>query len=399
MNRLLYVKLSTLFFLQMFIWGSWYVTAGTYLLQTAGFSGREVGLVYTTTALAATLSPFLLGILADQLFASERLLAVLHGSGGLLMLGISFIDEFAFFFPILVIYALLYMPTFALTSALCFHNLDLGARDFPRVRVWGTIGWIIAGLLISFYDLEPTAVPLRISAVSSMLTAAYCLTLPHTPPQPKMGKRSLKDFMGPEVLRLLRRPSFAVLMVSLVLISIPSGFYYSFTNSFLTEIGVDDAAGKMSVGQMSEVILMLFMPFFFARLGFKWVIAIGLFAWGARYALFAFGNADELVWMLWIGILLHGVAFNFTALSGQIYIDKKAPKNARSTAQGFMSMATLGVGALIGAYIAGEVVEYYTLENKRHLWRMIWMVPAVVGLVVTLGFVLLFREREKETME
>lgn len=180
-----------------------------------------------------------------------------------------------------------------------------------------------------------------------------------------------------------------------MLISIPSGFYYSFTNSFLTEIGVDDAAGKMSVGQMSEVILMLFMPFFFARLGFKWVIAIGLFAWGVRYALFAFGDADEGLWMLWVGILLHGVAFNFTALSGQIYIDKKAPKSARSTAQGFMSMATLGLGALIGAYVAGEVVEHFTLEDKRHLWGMIWMVPATIGLVVTLGFVILFREREK----
>jgi len=396
MNRILYIQLSTLFFLQMFIWGSWYVTTGTFLLQTAGFSGREVGLVYTTTALAATLSPFLLGILADQLFSTERLLALLHGSGGLLMLGISFIDEFAVFFPVLVLYALLYMPTFALTSALCFHNLRDGAREFPKVRVWGTIGWIIAGLAISFFDLEPTPVPMRISAITSFLTAAYCLTLPHTPPQPKVGKRSLKDFLGPDVLRLLKRPSFAVLIISLILISIPSGFYYTFTNSFLTEIGVENPAGKMTVGQMSEVVLMLFMPFFFSRLGFKWVIAVGLFAWGARYALFAWGDAGPLVWMLWLGILLHGVAFNFTALTGQIYIDQIVPKHVRSTAQGFMSMATLGFGALLGAYIAGEVVEHFTVAQQQHLWRSIWMVPATIGLVVTVGFILFFKEKTED---
>jgi len=392
MNRTLYLKLSTLFFLQMFIWGSWYVTTGTYLLQTAGFSGREVGLIYTTTALAATLAPFLLGVVADRFIATERLLSLLHGAGGLLMIAISFFDSFALFFPVLILYSLLYMPTFALTSALCFHNLQHGARDFPRVRVWGTVGWIVAGLAISFFDLEPTAVPMRVSAATSLLTSVFCFTLPHTPPQPRVGKRSLKDFLGPEVLALLRRPSFAVLIVSLVLISIPSGFYYSFTNSFLTEVGVANPAGKMTAGQMSEVVLMLFMPLFFSRLGFKWVIAVGLFAWGARYALFAWGDAGPGAWMLWLGILLHGVAFNFTALSGQIYIDQIAPRHVRSTAQGFMSMATLGFGALLGAYIAGEVVEHFTVSQQEHLWRSIWMVPAAIGLVVTVGFVLLFRE-------
>jgi nucleoside transporter len=288
------------------------------------------------------------------------------------------------------------MPTFALASALSFHHLEDGPRDFPRVRVWGTLAWILAGLLISYLDLEPTATPLRISAGTSLLTALYCLLLPHTPPKPRLGQRSLRDFIGPEVRGLLRRPSFAVLLACLTLISIPSGFYYSFTNPFLSEIGMPNPAAKMSIGQMSEVLLMLIMPFFFRRLGFKWVITIGLAAWGVRYALFALGNADELAWMLWVGLLLHGVAFNFTALTGQIYVDRIAPPQVRNTAQGLMSMVTLGLGALIGAYLAGEVVDHFTLADGRHLWRAIWLVPALVGLLTTLIFAAFFRDREGE---
>lgn len=398
MDRTRYFQLSTLFFLHFFIWGSWYVTTGTYLLHTAGFNGREVGLVYGATAIAATVTPFLLGVLADRLFATEKLLAMLHASSGVLMFGISYLDRFAFFYPALTLYALLYMPTFALTSGLTFHHSAIGARDFPRVRLWGTMGWIIAGLIISFFALETTAIPMRISAASSFLQAAFCLTLPHTPPQKKTG-RTLREFLGPEVTALLRRPSFVVLMVSLVLISIPSGFYYTFTNSFLTEADVPAPAATMSAGQISEVFLMLLMPFFFRRLGFKWVIAIGLFTWGLRYLLFAIGNSTDLIWMLYTGILLHGVAFNFTGLTGQIYIDREVPPHVRNTAQGFMSLLTLGLGALIGSYIAGEVVGAYTLEDGQHLWRRIWLVPAVVGGVVTIGFLVLFNPKNGRTEE
>ncbi len=386
-------KLSLLFFLQFFIWGSWYVTTSTYLLGTAGFSGMEVGLVYTTTAFAATVSPFLLGVLADRLFATERLLAMLHGTGGMLMLGISFVQDFTLFFPLLILYGLLYMPTFALASALSFHHLSDGARDFPRVRVWGTLAWVLAGLLISYLDLETEATPMRISAATSLLTCLYCFFLPHTPPKPQLGRRSLREFLDPELRALLRRPSFSLLLVCLTLISIPSGFYYSFTNPFLTESGMANPAASMSVGQMSEVLLMLIMPFFFVRLGFKWVITIGLAAWGVRYALFAFGNAEELVWMLWTGLLLHGVSFNFTALTGQIYIDRVASPHVRNTAQGLMSMVTLGLGALIGAFLAGEVVDHFTLPGGQHAWQSIWLVPAGVGLFTTLIFALFFRDR------
>ncbi len=397
MDRTRYIQLSILFFLHFFIWGSWYVTTGTYLLQTVGFSGREVGLIYGATAIAATVTPFLLGLLADRLFATEKLLALLHAGGGVLMFGISYLDRFAFFYPALILYAMLYMPTFALTSGLTFHYAADGARDYPRVRLWGTLGWIIAGVLIGILALETTAIPMRISAAASMVQAVFCISLPHTPPQKKSG-RSLREFLGPEVSALLRRPSFVVLMISLVLISIPSGFYYSFTNSFLTEMGVPAPAATMSAGQISETFLMLLMPFFFRRLGFKWVIAIGLFTWGFRYLLFALGNSSDLIWMLYTGILLHGVAFNFTALTGQIYIDREVPVHVRNTAQGFMSLLTLGLGALIGSYIAGEVVGAFTLEDGQHLWPQIWLVPAAVGGMVTVGFLALFKPKNRNTL-
>jgi len=393
MNRILYFKLSTLFFLQFFIWGSWYVTMGTYLLETLQFDGREVGLIYGTTAIAATVSPFILGSLSDRIFATEKLLSLLHFTGGLVMFWVSTFDQFLWFYPVLIFYALLYVPTFALASALSFRHIQNTSRQFPRVRVWGTVGWILVGLIISYFDLETTAVPMRISAGASLFQALFCLQLPHTPPQATQERRTLKDFLGPEVIALLQKPSFAVLIASLVLISIPSGFYYTFTNSFLTQIGVEDAAGTMSIGQGSEIILMLLMPWFFVRMSFKWIIGLGLFFWGIRYAFFAYGNAEELIWMLYLGILLHGAAYSFSFLTAQIYIDRIVPPHVKGAAQGFITLVTLGIGALIGSYIAGETVRQLTLPNGQQNWEVIWLVPTIIGLIVTVLFALFFRER------
>lgn len=366
---------------------------GTYLLQTLQFDGREVGLIYGTTAIAATVSPFLLGSLSDRFFSMEKLLAVLHFGGGLVMLFVSTFSNFAWFYPILIGYALLYMPTFTLASALSFRHLKNASTEFPRVRVWGTIGWIIAGLIISFFDLESTVVPLRISASMSIVQALFCLSLPHTPPQGNIERKTIRDIISPEVIDLFKKPSFVVLAASMVLISIPTGFYYSFTNSFLTEIGVADAAGKMSIGQASEIFMMLLLPWLFAQMRFKWIIGLGLFLWGFRYLLFAFGNADELVWMLYLGILLHGVAYSFSFLTAQIYVDSITPTHAKGAAQGFITLITLGFGALIGYYIAGETVKQLTLDSGAHEWAIVWLVPAAIGGIVTLGFLLFFRER------
>jgi nucleoside transporter len=394
MSPKLHFQLSLLFFLQFFLWGSWYVTLGTYLIEKLGFSGTEIGLIYGATAIAATISPFFLGVVADRLYNAEQIMSILHFCGGIVMWALSYIESFAWFYPLLIVYALLYIPTFALSTALAFHHLERATRDFPRVRVWGTVGWVVSGFIISALDWENAAYPMQMAAASSILLSLFCRYLPATPPQAASGKLSLKKIIGPEVLALFKKRPFTILMASLVLIAIPSGFYYSFVNPFLVEIGMQNAAGKMALGQVSEVLIMLFMPFLFTRFSLRWIIAIGLFAWGGRYLLFAFGDIGALSWMLYAAILLHGVAFNFSALAVQIYIDKIVPVHVRSTAQGFIAQMTLGLGALIGAFIAGQTVSLYTIPDEGHAWTNIWLVPAAIGIVVTLFFVVFFREKK-----
>lgn len=398
MQLTLYLRLSLLFLLQFFIWGSWYVTLGTYLLQTVGFNGREVGLIYGTMAIAATVSPFLMGRLADQLVPVEKLLAILNFGSGIVLFIVASLQLFWLIYPLLILYFLLFVPTFALTSALSFFHISDREKNFPKIRVWGTIGWVIAGILISYLDIEKQADPMRISACSSFLTALYCLTLPHTPPQDRRGRpRSLRQFFGPEILQLFQRPSFSVLIICLILIAIPSGFYYTFVNAFLNEIGMENAAAKMSIGQMSEILVMLLLPFLYGRVRMKWIIAAGMLFWGSRYYLFAFGDNEALVWVLYLAIFIHGFAFSFTFLTAQIYVDKIAPPQVRGTAQGFITLISMGIGALMGSYIAGEVVKAFTAPDGSHAWTLIWCVPATIGCLVTIIFVLFFRPRNGKT--
>ena len=396
MNGTLKFQLSTLFFLQFFIWGSWYVTLGTYLLQTLEFNGREVGLIYGATAIAATVSPFLSGILADRLFSTEKILSVLHFSGGLVMFYISTLQEFALFYPLLIFYSLLYMPTFALASALTFFHVSDSTKDFPKVRVWGTIGWIIAGLVVSYLQIEAEASPMQISAGSSLVMAFYCFFLPKTPPQAQQNRLTLKTIIGPEIIDLLKQRRFFILILCMALIAIPSGFYYSFTNPFLNEIGVSNAAGKMSIGQISEIVLMLLLPWFFARIRFKWIIAMGLFVWGFRYALFAMGDSADDMALLYFSIILHGIAYGFSFLTTQIYVDRIVPPQIRSTAQGFITLITMGFGVLAGSYFAGEVVKWYTFADGTHNWQAIWLIPAIFGGAVTILFLVLFKDKDHE---
>jgi nucleoside transporter len=389
----LYFRLSLLQLLEHFVLGSWVVTTGTYLLQTLDFSGRQVGLVYSGMALAAMVSPFVVGVVADKRVASERLLSFLHLAGGLTMLLLSTLEHFVWFYPLFLLYALLVIPTMALSTAFCFHHIQDGRREFPRIRVWGTAGWIIAGALISWLGAEETVLPMRISAVASLVLGGYALSLPHTPPRGKRGINSIGDFFGKEILALLKQRNIAVLVIALAGIAIPSGFYYSFTNSFLTEIGMEGAAGKMALGQVSEVFFMLTLPFVFRLLPIRYIIFIGLCAWGGRYALFSFGDMDEGLWMLYTGILLHGVAFNFTMLATQIFLDQAVPVSVRSTTQGLISFLSQGIGGLMGAYLAGEVVDWFTYADQTHLWPSIWLVPAGVGIAVALFFLLGFRRK------
>ena len=389
------IKLSVMMFLQYFVWGAWSVTTGTWLGQTLGFSGAEIGLAFGTTAIAAMISPFFVGMVADRFLSTEKILAALHIVGGGILFFASTQTAFGPFFAVLLAYALCYMPTLALSNSLSFHQMKSPEREFPTVRVLGTVGWIIAGLFIGSLGLEATAVPMRIAAGASVVLGVFCLMLPHTPP--RGGRRAtLSEVLGLDALKLLQERSFAVFVLGSFLVCIPLQFYYAFANPFLNELQVSNAAGKMTMGQMSEVFFMLVMPWFFRRLGVKYMLLVGMAAWTARYLLFAYGNNDALVWMLYSGILLHGICYDFFFVTGQIYVDRKAPADLRAAAQGFIAFVTLGVGMFIGSWVSGRVVDAF-VAGGGHDWKSIWLVPAAGAAGVLLLFAALFRAETPAT--
>jgi nucleoside transporter len=388
------LRLLVLMFLQYFVWGAWYVTMGTWLGETLHFSGQQIGLAAGTTALAAMISPFFVGMVADRFFATQWILAALHLFGGVVLFFAAAQTSFAPFYGAILAYSLCYMPTLALSNSLSFRQMSDPAREFPMVRVLGTIGWIVAGLIIGTLGLEATAMPMRIAAAASVALGLFCLVLPHTPPQ-RSARVTIRDVLGLDALKLLGERSFAVFVLGSFLICIPLQFYYAFANPFLNELNVSNAAGKMTLGQMSEIFFMLVMPWFFRRLGVKYMLLIGMAAWATRYLLFAAGNNGALVWMLYGGILLHGICYDFFFVTGQIYVDRKAPADLRAAAQGLIAFVTLGVGMFIGSWLSGRVVDSFVVAGSgdavRHAWDRIWLVPAIGSGAVLLVFAFLFR--------
>ena len=391
-------RLGLMMFLQFFIWGAWYVTLGTWLSKSVHLSDQQIGWTYGTTAIGAIVSPFFVGLIADRAFAAQRLLGVLHALGAALLLFASTQSAFVPLYVAVQLYALCYMPTLALTASLAMRQITDTKNEFGLIRVFGTIGWIVAGLAIGSLGVEATATPMHLAAAASVVMALYCFTLPDTPPLARGTQLSWRHVIPVESVRLLQRRSMAVFALASLLICIPLQFYYAFTNLFLNEIGVQNAAGKMTGGQMSEVLCMLLIPWFFRRLGVKWMLAVGMLAWVVRYAAFAHGNADALVWMLWLGIVLHGICFDFFFVVGQIYIDRESPPTLRAATQGLITFLTYGVGMFIGAWLSGRVVEAYTLAGANgavaHDWRSIWLFAGICAAVVLALFVLTFSDHD-----
>ena len=395
-----YYRLSVMMFLEFFVWGSWFVTIGSYL-STIGFSGAEIGTAYLMNNVAAILSPFFIGMIADRFFSSERVMAVLHFVGAGVLYFSTSVTETPPLIIALLVYNICYMPTLALVNNISFQQMSSPDKEFPNIRVWGTIGWISAGLSINYIlgpmmpEVELTSFPLKMGAILSLVLGLYSLSLPNTPPTKTTEKASIGDILGLKALKLMKDRSFAIFVISSLLISIPLAFYYSFTNLFLNDIGMQNAASTQAIGQVSEVLFLILMPWFFARLGVKKMLLVGMVAWLLRYALFAMGNTDDMIWMLFLGIALHGICYDFFFVTGQIYIDKKASQDIRASAQGFITLITYGVGMGLGNLISGNVLDLFTVEETK-IWSSFWWVPAIFALMVSLLFAVSFKEPKQE---
>ena len=392
-------RLCLMMFLQFFVWGAWFVTLGTFLATNLRASGEQTGLVFATQSWGAIVAPLFVGLVADRFVNAERIFALLHLAGAVLLWRMYAAPEFASFYPLALAYLIVYMPTLALANAVCFRQMRDTTTEFPPVRMWGTVGWIVAGLAISYafaWDdrANIAAGALRntflLAAVASAVLGLYGFSLPATPPV-RGGESQVRALLGVEALGLLKERNFAVFFCSAVLICVPLAFYYQNANLFLAEAGVANPTGKMTIGQISEAGFILLLPWFFHRFGFRRTLLLGMLAWALRYALFAFGNASELLWMLLVGIALHGVCYDFFFVAGQVYTDARAGPRFKASAQGLVTLATYGLGMLIGFWIAGMITDRYTLA-AGHDWREVWLFPSGFALVVSGAFLLLFRD-------
>ena len=388
-------KLSAMMFLQFFIQGSWYVTMGTYLGRTLEFSGVQIGLAYSTAAIAAIISPVIVGMIADRFFSANRVLAFLNIVGAILLFSLTRIESFSLFFPVLLLYSICFMPTMSLTNSISFANLREPAKEFSRIRLFGSFGRICSGLLISALKIESYSTPFLIGAGISLLAGVYALTLPYNAPARNVEKAGVRQLLGFDAFKLTKDRSFLVLLVFSALICIPLAFYDSFTNLFITDVGIENAAAAMSLGQVAEVIFLFTFPIFFLKLRYKGSIVAAIAAWILMYGLFTLGAHTGQNGFIYAVLPLHGFCFTFFFVAGQLFVDEKAPSSLRNSAQGLIAFATYGVGKYLGTLIAGNVVDFYSAQGNYN-WVSIWTVPFTMAIVFLTGFLFLFREDVKK---
>ncbi|SHF84813.1 nucleoside transporter [Fodinibius roseus] len=391
-------------FLEFFVWGAWYSTVAVYM--TANGMENLTHWPFTVNPIAAIAAPFFVGLIADRYFSTEKVLGFLHILGAVFMLLTPMaVDSPVIFILLLLAYNLCYMPTMSLANTLSFHHINDQEKDFPIIRVFGTIGWIVAGLIISFVlgqflaenaIPEETALPLYLTSAASLLLGLYSFTLPHTPPPAAGEETSVRSIIGIDALKQLGSKSFYVFLASSLLICIPLNVYYNFAQIFLGDAGFNNIAATLTIGQMSEAIFMVLIPAMFVRLGVKWMLAAGMFAWVLRYAFFALGATDPIIWMILTGIALHGICYDFFFVTGQIYVDKKSTPEIRGQAQGLIVLITYGVGMLIGAQVAGQVYNAF-LGTASSLslaqWHDFWWIPAAFAAAVLIFFIIFFNDQ------
>jgi len=398
-------RLSIMMFLQFFIWGAWYTNIAVFMTEEG--MATLTHWPFTVNPIAAIVAPFFLGLVADRYFATEKVLGVLHILGGItLFITPALTADPTIFIIALLVYNLFYMPTLGLSNSLAFHNITDQENQFPKIRVFGTIGWIIAGLFVSFAlsefvggIAEETPYPLYTAAIASLMLGFYSFTLPNTPPKAAGDKVSIGSIVGVDAIRKLGSKPFYIFIISSLLISIPLAAYYNFTQLFLGATGFENISGTQTIGQMSEVIFMLLMPFFFVRLGVKKMLLAGMAAWVIRYGLFAMGAPDQVTWMILLGVALHGICYDFFFVTGQIYVDKKSDEKVRGQAQGLLVLVTYGVGMLIGAQVAGGVFNSFLGDADALTlvqWKEFWWIPAAFAGLIMLFFAFTFKDEEVE---
>lgn len=391
------LQLSVMMFLEFFIWGSWYVTMSTYLDKVLHADGVQIGAAYSAMAIATIFSPFFVGMIADRFFSAQRVLGVLHLIGAALLYYITTVENPNSFYWILLLYSLMYAPTLALVNSVAFRQMTDTSKEFASVRVLGTIGWIATGWMIDkVLNIDPSqyATTFEMAAVASLLLGLLSFFLPDTPPKARGTQTTFRQILGADAFVLFKDRSFVIFFIASVLICIPLSFYYSFTNLYLEDAGMKNVTSNMTFGQFSEAFFILLIPFFFRRLGVKWMIALGMIAWAVRFLFFGYGDAGANLWMLFAGIILHGVCFDFFFVTGQIYTDSKAGIKIQSQAQGMITMATYGIGMWIGTLLSGYVKDIYTVNNVAD-WRSIWMVPAMIAAAVLVLFLAFFKDNQR----
>jgi nucleoside transporter len=402
MQVALKTKLSIFMFLQYFIWGSWYVSMGTYLANSLKFSGQEIGAAYGAFAIGSMISPFFVGLIADRYFASEKLLAVLGILGGMVLCALPYLSDFKSFYPALILYCALYAPTLALGNSLSLHHLQDSKTDFPRVKIFSAVGWIGGGLVLSLMRGEQSSLQFFLAGAVSVLLGVFSLALPHTPPRKTGANVSLGQVLGLDALALMKKPSFAIFIGCLFLICIPLYFYFVMMSIYLTELQWSRLAGKMTLAQFSDVVFLFLLPVMLKHLGYKKTIFIGILAWALRYFLLA-GSVNSAALqtpLIFAAILLHGVCYDFLFIAGQLYVDEEANERIRGACQGFIAFILWGIGAFVGTMLAGKVLAMHTFVGVtgpiQHYWSQIWMTPALGATAVLVIFLIFFRDPSRQ---